>query len=285
MSMKIGLCVYRTIVDNATIAKDAGFDYIEGTVDDILKPLELEEEFLPVLEEIKQSPLPCLALNGFIPAHLKVTGPDANLAALEAYCMTAFERAQRAGIPIIVFGSGGARKVPEGWGHERALAQIVEFLRLVAPEARRRGVTVAIEPLFSRATNIINTMAEGAAVAREVDEPAIRLLVDSSHWAAEPEPSVTDILAAADLLVHAHISTYKNRLFPGMEPEDFTPFLSALRDANYAGGLSIEADGERSPETLRTACTIFTPFPAPTYLNRCGRDSEINYIYNHTAFV
>jgi len=249
MNMKIGLC---TGFDGAAMAREAGFDYIEDTVGAVLKPLEPEEAFLPVLEEIKASPLPCPALNAFVPAHLKITGPDANLAALETYCATAFERARRAGVTMIVFGSGGARKVPEGWEHERARAQIVAFLRLVAPEALRRGVAIAIEPLNTGETNIINSVAEGAAIAREVDAPAIRLLVDSFHWSRENEP-VSSIVEAADLLVHAHIATTKNRLIPGLEPEDFAPFFSALREANYAGRLSVEASGEKTPETLRTA--------------------------------
>jgi len=250
--MKIGLC---TGLDGAAMAREAGFDYIEDTVGVILKPLEPEKAFLPVLEELKKSPLPCSALNVFIPPRLKITGPDANLAALEVYCATAFERAQRACITMIVFGSGGARNVPEGWEHERARAQIVEFLRLVAPEAQRRGVTIAIEPLLSKETNIINSVVEGAAIAREVDAPAIRLLVDSYHWAQENEP-VASIVDNADLLVHAHIATYKNRLLPGLEPEDFTQFLSALRAGNYAGCLSIEAGGDRTLDTLRTACAL-----------------------------
>jgi len=249
MSITLGICAG---FECAEMAREAGFDFIEGAVGSVLKPAEPEEAFLTAFEEVKNSPLPCRALNCFIPAHLKITGPDVDLAALEAYCATAFERAQRAGISIIVFGSGGARHIPEGWERKRGRLQIVEFLRRIAPEAARRGVTVVIEPLRSAESNIINTVAEGAAIAREVNAPAIRLLVDAYHWASENEPA-TDIIEHADLLVHAHIATYPNRLLPGMEPTDFTSFLAALHEANYVGGLSIEAGGDRTLETLCAA--------------------------------
>ena len=236
--------------DGAAMARDAGFDFIEGTVGAILKPAEPEEAFLSALEEVKKSPLPCQALNLFIPAHMKITGSEANLDTLETYCATVFERAQRAGIAMIVFGSGGARQIPDGW--ERGRSQIVEFLHRIAPEARLHGVTIAIEPLRSAESNIINTVAEGASIAREVSASSVRLLVDAYHWASENE-SAESIVENADLLVHAHIATYKNRLLPGMEATDFAPFFAALREGNYAGGLSIEAGGERTLETLRTA--------------------------------
>ncbi len=50
------------------------------------------------------------------------------------------------GIGIIVFGSGGARRIPEGFDRQRAHGQLVAFCRMVGPIAREHGVIIAVEP-------------------------------------------------------------------------------------------------------------------------------------------
>ena len=57
--------------------------------------------------------------------------------------------AKELGLKIIVFGSGGARKVPEGFSQDEAYKQLVEFAKRIAPEAKKRGIVVAVEPLRS----------------------------------------------------------------------------------------------------------------------------------------
>ena len=52
-----------------------------------------------------------------------------------------------------MFGSGGARRVPEGFPKEDAFEQFVEFGKRIAPEARAHGLTIAIEPLCRDETN------------------------------------------------------------------------------------------------------------------------------------
>ena len=44
----------------------------------------------------------------------------------------------------------------------------------------------------------------------------------------------------ADILAHVHIATVPNRLAPGAEPCDFSPFFAALAEAHYTGRISIE---------------------------------------------
>ena len=51
--------------------------------------------------------------------------------------MVAWARLARLGTQIVVFGSGGARRVPEGFSKEEAFKQLVEFGKRIAPEARR----------------------------------------------------------------------------------------------------------------------------------------------------
>lgn len=235
--MEIGICAG---VEAAHLAAEAGADYFEWSVGAYLKPLNDTQSFTSVLSRVKNSPIPCPAVNVFIPGDLKITGPEVNFLALENYASVAFSRAREAGVKVIVFGSGGARRVPDGFERAKAEAQLVKFGKMLGRYAEGEGVTVAVEPLNRSECNILNTLDETAEYVRKVDLPAFRLLVDAYHWAKENEPEEI-IVKNGDLLVHAHIATKANRLPPGGEEHDFTMFFKALKDANYSGRLSIEA--------------------------------------------
>jgi sugar phosphate isomerase/epimerase len=233
--LKFGVCGDPKM---ALFAKEAGFDYFEWSVGDLLHPREGEEVFQAAWKEAQESGLPCPVVNVFIPADLKITGPEVDLAALEAFVKTALRRAETAGVDTIVFGSGGARRVPEGFPREKAWEQLVTFGNILGPIAQQRQVKIAVEPLNRSECNILNTVAEGARLVRQVDQPYFRLLVDGYHWAKDRD-STAGILDNADLLVHAHVATVDGRRPPN--PHDpCSAFFSTMRQAGYTGRISIE---------------------------------------------
>ena len=130
-----------------TPARAAGYDFAEWTVSNLLGPRQSDAEFAPNLAAIRAAALPYPAANGFIPADLKITGPHVDRGALEAYATRAFARAQTAGVDVIVFGSGGARAIPEGYSRDAAWEQLVAFTKMIAPVAAAHAVTVVVEPL------------------------------------------------------------------------------------------------------------------------------------------
>jgi sugar phosphate isomerase/epimerase len=221
------------------LAAQAGFDYFEMTVGALLKPREDDAAFAAALEGARAAGLPCPVLNVFIPADLKITGPTADLALLERYVTTACHRAAQAGVRVIVFGSGGARRIPDGFDRTAAWRQITAFCRMLAPVASAHGVTIAVEPLNKAECNVLNTVGECARLVREVNHPAIRLLVDAFHLLKDHD-SIEDIVANGDILAHVHVATAPERLAPGMETCDLQPFFNALARSRYTGRVSIE---------------------------------------------
>lgn len=220
----------------------AGFDFIELNVQRHLQPLADEATFTETLRQIEAASLPAIAANSFYPGHLKITGLEVDWAALEAYARTAFARAQAAGVRTIVFGSGGAREIPEGFDRDLAWTQLVRFGKLLGPLAGAHNVTVVVEPLNRTRgeCNVLNTVAESAALVNDVDHPNVRLLVDAYHWGLDRESPDT-IVEHAHLVHHVHIATVQNRLAPGFEPADFSSFFHALREGGYDGPVSIES--------------------------------------------
>jgi sugar phosphate isomerase/epimerase len=249
--MKFGVCGGPEL---ARIARDAGYDYFEWSVGGLLKPREDERAFEAALAEARAVGLPCPALNVFIPADLKITGPAVDMPALEAYVSTALRRAGQAGVQAIVFGSGGARRIPDGFDRAQAWDQLVAFARMLAPLAARHAVVVVVEPLNLGECNVLTTVGESAGLVWAVDHPNLRLLVDGYHWAKDGD-TLAGIVDNGHLLAHAHVAAVEGRRAPS--PRDTcAPFFSALRLAGYDGRVSIEGSLPKPAEELPRALEI-----------------------------
>lgn len=235
--MRIGVC---TDPKYGSVLAQAGFDFVELNVQGHLKTLEDEAAFAPSLEQIRASALPSIAANSLVPGHLKITGPEVDLEALDRYVERASSRAAQAGVSTLVFGSGGARQVPEGFSRERAWEQLLAFGKVLGDRAAQHGLMFVVEPLNVAECNILNTVGECGRYVEAVDHPNVRLLVDAYHWLRDGD-SYEAIVRYGPLLRHAHIATATSRLAPGLEPCDFSAFFRALREAGYAGPISIEA--------------------------------------------
>lgn len=258
----IGYCVGLMGLETA---KAAGFDYVELGVTEIAALSDAE--FDAALARVKAAGIPTPNANLFLPASLKLTGPQpATPDEQMAYVTKAFARLNRLGVTILCFGSGGARRVPEGFSKEEAFAQLVAFGKRIAPEARANGITVVIEPLRRQETNIINTTAEGLALVKAIGDPNFQLLVDFFHLASEKEdPAI--ILEARDHIRHLHMANPQGRVFPlQWEEFDYAPFFANLRRIGYAGRISIEASSRDVPAEAPRAIALlrkaFTGDPA-----------------------
>jgi sugar phosphate isomerase/epimerase len=241
--------------DVAVVAAEAGYGFLESTVAALLKPRESEDQFRSALAAYRAAPIPCPVVNCFVPKDLKITGPDVDEAALLDYARTVFERGKAAGVEVVVFGSGGARSIPEGFDRGEAGRQLLSFCRGIAPLAAENGVTVVVEPLYKKACNVLNTVAECAELVRAVDHPAVRLLVDGFHLLHDGD-SIPSIVENGELFRHVHLATPENRLAPGAEPCDWAPFFSALRDGGYDGRVSVEAKLNDPATELPTALAL-----------------------------
>ena len=217
---------------------EMGFDYIELSLAGLMALPEAA--FADVARRIEFSGIRCEACNNFFPARVRLTGAEANLLAAVAYATDAMDRAAHLGVRIIVFGSSGAKNVPFGFDLGVAWKQIVELLQNLGPLAAARGITIAIEPLNRRESNIVNLASEGLQLVRAVNHPHVQLLVDYYHLMMEgEEPEM--VIAAGAALRHLHLARVLGRAFPTQPNDDFGPFFQCLRQIRYTGRCSIEA--------------------------------------------
>ena len=234
LPLAIGCCAQAA--DLPAVASTPGLDYIELPVATAL--MGGDGAFDQLAGSLRRSRLGARAANVFLPATLKVVGPGSSTEMLAEYTSTALERAQTLGIELLVFGSGGSRMVPAGFSRERALDQLEAAVRVVDQVASLHGITVALEPLHSDETNLLNSVGESAAFVRDRRLDSVRLVADLWHMECERED--LDALAdAGDLVAHAHVAAAERRA-PGQGPDRIEEFLSRLQAIGYAGACSIE---------------------------------------------
>ena len=255
--IRLGVC---TLPENAALLGAQGFDYIEVGLA-WLHGLS-DEEYAAQLDIVRNAPIPVEAANGMLPGTLKVTGPEVSEEDIAAYLDKAFSRAHEMGIKVVVFGSGAARGVPEGFSHAEAWRQIARFLAVVDTYCERYGIELAIEPLRRAECNIINLVSEGAMMSALIDLPHIGTLGDTYHMVCSHEP-YSAFSVAGRLLKHVHIrhtlGVDQGRIWPAEgDGEDYKEIFDALKAAGYDGRVSIEAGCEDMKNDGPTAYSVLS---------------------------
>ncbi len=259
--MKIGCCVNMVAehkggigIERLETLASAGYDYIELP---LAQMMELnDEEFEVLVGNVGRSGIPCEVCNNFIPPTVRLTGSDVQIRLVEEYIGGALGRAQKLGATIIVFGSSGAKNVPEGFEHKKAWEQIVDVLCMIDEKIGKRDITIAIEPLCKLESNIVNTAQQGWMLAKQVNRGHIKLLIDYYHLSVEHEEQ-SIINEVSGYLRHIHIANPRGRVFPRQgDGVDYRTFFNNLKLAGYDGRVSIEAYAENflqaAPDALFT---------------------------------
>ena len=234
-TVRVGYC---TGLKNLETAKAAGFDYVELSATEIANLPDADFENAVAL--VKRVGLPTPVANLFVPAAIKLTGPATNPEQQNAHVRKVVSRLSRLGTELIVFGSGGARRVPDGFAKEEAFTQLVDFSRRVAEAAKPFNITITIEPLRKQETNIINSAGEGLELVKAVNHPNFQLMIDFYHLASENEdPEI--VIRAKDHLKHLHVANPTGRVFPQKwEEYNYAPFFANLKKIGYDKRISVE---------------------------------------------
>jgi sugar phosphate isomerase/epimerase len=242
----------------------SGYHYLVESVGKLFSPVTVtDERFEKNLTRFRQLKLQIYALNIFMPGDLKLVGPIVDEAAILAYCEKVFQRCKAANVHLIVWGSGGARRIPDGFNRSKAREQFVSIARKVAVLASKYNVTLALENLNSTETNFINLVEEATRIVMDVSHPNFKLCVDIYHMLLENEgPSIIEF--AGPLVIHCDIGEKVNRVAP--ISEDFTPYLKALKKIRYTGKIIIEGRWESLEKQAASSLN---------YLN-----NQIDLVYN-----
>lgn len=143
---------------------------------------------------------------------------------------------------VLVHGSPKQRAVPAGETREAALGRAREAFAIAARAAEAAGVTYCIEPLARAETDLVNTVAEAAALVDDIGSPALRTMIDCSAAGQAESESVPALIARwwpTGRLAHVQVND-PNRRGPGQGAMRFGPILAALHDVGYDGVIAVE---------------------------------------------
>jgi sugar phosphate isomerase/epimerase len=186
------------------------------------------------------------------PKGLHVTGPDAGLRRQSwEHIRDLIDLCTDLGPDgVMVFGSPKQRAATGGLSREQATRNYLDGLAGIAPHAESRGVQVLVEALPIEQCDVVQTLAEAAAIVREIASPAVRTMFDVHNAVDEAEPHATLVDRYFDVIRHVHVNELDGR-HCGTGSYDFKPVFEVLRRRGYQGWISLEAfDFAPGAETL-----------------------------------
>jgi len=125
----------------------------------------------------------------------------------------------------------------------------VESMKEVAEHASGCGVTLAIEPLNRFEIYLLNTHADAARFAKEVDHPNCKIMYDTFHCNIEEKSVAEAIRDGGDMIAHVHISE-NDRSTPGKGNVNWGENFRTLKEIGYDGWMTVEAFGLALPELV-----------------------------------
>ena len=236
---------YEGLVLGYDMMKRIGFNYVEASVG-VISDLS-EDELADLSQKTKDSAFELRYCNCFVPGRISLcTAPEKEI---HDFVDETMRRLDLLGVKSVIFGSGAARRCPEGMEKAQATEKIAAFLTYCNTVGARYGIKTIIENLNQNETNMLTTVAESAELVRALDLPYVALLADLFHMSIEQEdPRV--LFDNCDLISHIHVSEAPGRVYPGkLAGAYFMQCVDQLHAAGFARDVSVECTfGDIEPE-------------------------------------
>lgn len=214
---------------------------------------------------IEEAGLTCAGLHWLLraPAGLHLTTPDAGMRRRSWQVLSRLvEFSRDVGSPVMILGSGRQRN-SQGVTTAEALRTLQDGLANLASSAYEAGVTVLLEPLRSRVTDVVNTLHEAEAVIAAIGGSGISSIFDFHNTTDETEPWDRLIARHRGIIRHVHLNEvdgYHPSLIerPGRARSDFLPAFRALAKEGYVGWVSLEIfHNAEPPQTVLAETRAF----------------------------
>jgi D-psicose/D-tagatose/L-ribulose 3-epimerase len=137
-------------------------------------------------------------------------------------------------------------------------ANVVSVHKDAAVYAAQHNIKLSVEPLNRFECYVLNTVADSAAVVRQVDEPNYGLLYDTFHANIEEKDPVGVIAPNIAEINHVHFAE-NDRGTPGKGHVPWAATMRALKQSGYDGWCVIEAFGRALPD-LAAATRVWRDF-------------------------
>lgn len=223
----------------AQIAEGCGADYVEPTIVGNVVLIG-DDGVVRLNPDFEGERYPSFAI--LVPGEVRVSDPAFDFERVRDYFAQVFAVLASVAEPgaKIVFGSGGARRIPDGVDRDAAQRRFAESLVEARDAAAAHGLRVMLEPLNRGETNLIHTLGEAAAFLDAHAIEGVLLVADLFHIEVEGE-SLSTVSEHIDRIGHAHIAD-AGRLWLGSGDGSWREFVATLRAGGFAGPVSLECN-------------------------------------------
>ncbi len=235
--MKIGIC---SPPASWSEIKKIGYDFAEGYFRGVT--VLTEDDFRKTCELQKESSVAVEVFNGIFANDIPLYGGKESDALITEYLEKGFYRTKMLGGEITVFGSGAARRIPDGMEKERAKDRFAHVLYLAGDIAKKNDMTLALEPLRYFETNFINTLRDGVDICAYTAHPNVGITLDFFHFYSNGEDLAT-VPEAKPYLMHTHLARPNpDRKAPTVaDMQECGKWAEVLRTIGYDRRISLEA--------------------------------------------
>jgi D-psicose/D-tagatose/L-ribulose 3-epimerase len=195
-------------------------------------------------------------------------GPDRDISSTDPkireqglqYILDCIMIAGKMGSPVFtgpVYSAVGKTRLVSAEQKQQERNWCIENLEKAGKFAKDCGVIVGVEPLNRFETDMVNTTDQVISIVRELNNPNIRISLDTFHCNIEEKSIPEAIRKAGNLLCHVQ-GNECDRGTPGTGHLDWRGINEALQDIKYEGAMVIETFGAPSAELARAA-SIWRP--------------------------
>lgn len=249
--MRIALC--NEVVAGTSLAEQCAFAAALGYDGLELAPFTLAEEphllgpgqRSAIRRTIETAGLTVVGLHWLLvtPKGLSITDPDPAVRERTVEVLRRLiDLCAELGGKVMVHGSPAQRAIAPGQTADKALAHAAACWAAAGEAAARAGIAYCIEPLSRDQTKIVNTLEDAAAIIRQIGNPALRTMIDTSSAGPTeslPLSELIDKWLPTGLVAHVQVND-RNRRGPGQGHDRFAPVFAALKRNGYTGAVSVE---------------------------------------------
>jgi D-psicose/D-tagatose/L-ribulose 3-epimerase len=148
---------------------------------------------------------------------------------------------------------------------QEELDTVTETLKDVAAEAKKRGITLALEACNRYETYMYNTLGDTRKAIKAVGVDNLVLHADTYHMNIEEEGFYNPIVNTADVLDYMHMSE-SHRGLVGSGTVNWEQIWKALKKIKFDGHLVLESFAAINPDLAAATCLWRPPNQGPDVL-------------------
>lgn len=227
---------YEGLILGYDMMRRIGYDYIEASVG-VVTDLS-EAQLRDLSQRAKDGSFNLRYCNCFIPGRISLyDSPEKDIHDFVDEAMRRFDLLK---VRSVVFGSGTARRCPDGMEIEKSMEKITAFLTYCNKVGEHYGIKTVIENLNRNETNILNTVKESVDLVRALGLPYVVVLADLFHMTMEQED--TQVLTDdCDMISHIHVAEAPGRVYPGkLAGAYFAECVDKLHTGGFDRDVSVE---------------------------------------------